>query len=386
MKLWSWVAIFIVTFVGLFCEDSLTAGDLEGYVVLARHDPGKLDPFRRRGAITALPIDHPRTYGIPNWVPRQHRHYGWTPEGNQRTMHYLADIDLKLIFLDGIDLSDRRFIGHDYNPVFFSEMIEAFDGNYLAAMDFINNDPSVYFKEVVAASVDGYRPLANHGIDGLPGDAVVMVRDHRLMTQSQHLAEYLRRARPPRERVRFYSVEVQARYRRLQSYRRLERLRSSGRALKQVGKGMVVGGVVQIGGSEALKATTDLDDDTANLVMMPVSEAAGMIILDGVTVSTASSASSGGVLVTGGAASTALAGAAGGVAVVTESTRRCAENHQVKLAYDESSIAMSGVMAANLIRRNGELEFTGEITYEEMVARNDAILVSARREGDQTVG
>ena len=77
--------------------------------------------------------------------------------------------------------------------------------------------------------------------------------------------------------------------------------------------------MVQYGFSEGLKATTGLDDDTANMVVMPLSEAVGMMAVDlalPTVATTTSTAAAGGTTAaaTTGAGATVVSGAVGGLA------------------------------------------------------------------------
>ena len=196
-----------------------------------------------------------------------------------------------------------------------------------------------------------------------------------------------------RQRMRLALMDFQDGYHRLSRSVPVQRLRSSvggslrggaaggGRMLRGIGAGLVV----QYGASEGLEAMTGMDDDTANMVVMPLSEAVGMIAFDlalptiGTTTSTAAAAS------TATVATTVVAGTLGGLAVVTEGTRRSADQYSLKLAYDSSSREMGTSMTIHLMRRNAHLRDIGEISQEEMMRRNKALGDSARKEGERTV-
>ena len=206
---------------------------------------------------------------------------------------------------------------------------------------------------------------------------------------------------PPAMRWLLLDRQVQVRYLRYRGHTMRQRLRGSvrsglrtrlrsgavggGRLLRGIGAGLVF----QYGASEGLKATTGMDDDTANMVVMPLSEAVGMIAVDlalptvGTTTSTAAAGTT--AAATTSVGMTVVAGAIGGLAVVTEGTRRSADQHSLKLAYDDSSTEMGTSMTINLMRRNAHLRDSGEISQEEMMRRNKALGDSARREGERTV-
>ena len=202
---------------------------------------------------------------------------------------------------------------------------------------------------------------------------------------------------PVADRLKLLKPEVRLRYQQVCTVLRRQhwrsRLRSGaaggGRLLRGVGAGLAV----QYGASEGLKATTGMDDDTANMVVMPFSEAVGMVAVDLAlpTVATTTSTAAAGTTAatttaaTTTTATTAVAGAVGGLAVITEATRRSADQHSLKLAYDDSSMEMGTSMTINLMRRNAQLRDIGEISQEELIRRNKALGDSARREGERTV-
>ena len=355
--------------------NGILGADLDGMVILAHHDwVERTNPYTTRGAITPLPIDCPEAYGIRvRFLPRSVREAGyWSPEGNLRAVRSYAERGLDIILLDGLDLSEPRFIGSRLNPPFLDLMTARY-GSQERALWAIRNQPSLYMQEVLSIVVRGYRPLLDHGIKELPENAIVMVRDHSKPPVSNMIeAERIRRLRSI-FRVRHKSPEIQTRYRQLRRHSWRTRfdngLRSGGRAVRGAGVGIGV----QVGLSEGLKATTNLDDDTANMVVMPVSEAAGMVAFDGVVASGAGA----------GVASTMLTGGACTVAVVLEATRRSAENHTTKLSFDNNTLAIGGTLTAHLMRRNYELMEAGEIKRDEMVRRNNALAASARQEGDE---
>ena len=204
---------------------------------------------------------------------------------------------------------------------------------------------------------------------------------------------------PLEHRLKAATPEVRLRYQRVCSTLRRQHLRSSvggglrlgaaggGRLLRGAGSGLVV----QYGVSEGLKASAGLSDDKANMVIMPLSEAAGMVAVDlalpaltsTATTSAATTATTGAATTTGLGASVA-SGAIGGLAVVTEATRRSADHHHLKLLYDQNSMEMGTQMTIYLMRRNARLRDIGEISQEELVRRNNALARSARREGERT--
>ena len=199
----------------------------------------------------------------------------------------------------------------------------------------------------------------------------------------------------PAQRLKSKAPEVQLRYQRVRAIWRRQRLRASvrnelrrgaaggGRLLRGAGAGLAV----QFGASEGLKATTGLDDDTANMVVMPLSEAVGMMAVDlalptvGTTTSTAAA---GTTAATTGVGATVASGAVGGLAVVTEATRRSANQHHLKLLYDQNSMQIGTQITIYLMRRNAHLRDLGEIGQAELIQRNQALADSARKEGERT--
>ena len=199
---------------------------------------------------------------------------------------------------------------------------------------------------------------------------------------------------PVEQRLKLVSPEVRLRYQGVCSTLRHQRvrarigggLRGGGRLLRGAGAGLAF----QYGVSEGLKATTGLDDDTANMVIMPLSEAVGMMAVDlalPTVATTTSTAAAGGTTAaaTTGVGATVVSGAVGGLAVVTEATRRSADQHHLKLLYDENSMEMGTQMTIYLMRRNAHLRDIGEISQEELVQRNEALADSARKEGERTI-
>ena len=192
---------------------------------------------------------------------------------------------------------------------------------------------------------------------------------------------------PVNERLKLVSPKTKLRYQSVCNAMRRSLLRAAvssnlqggGRLLRGIGAGLVV----QYGASEGLKAMTSMDDDTANMVVMPLSEAVGMVAFDLALPTVA--AATGTAAATSTVATTAVAAAVGGLAVVTEGTRRSADQLSLKLAYDNNSMEMGTSMTINLMRRNAHLRDTGEISQEEMMRRNKALGDSARKEGDRTV-
>ena len=136
-------------------------------------------------------------------------------------------------------------------------------------------------------------------------------------------------------------------------------------------RGTIVGIGTQLALSEGLKAAADIDDDKANLVVMPWAEGAGIAAIGGVTTTGVGA----GVLAT-----SAIAGF-GGFAVILDVTGRSANHYSTKCAYDHHNLAVGGVLTARLMRRNAHLYEAGEISRSEMIRRNDALADSARQEG-----
>ena len=415
--------LFLAIFgTGWYSSHLMAQGDLDGFFILTHQDHRRLSPLCLRGARTALPMHQPASYGVPANVPCELRAFYWTPEGSLRAVRRLADQNYRLICLDGTDVFD---LGEEADDTLFRRAAETADsargpsgaGPATAMDDFFSlamsddldaptgrtaadafdwrgaiDSPfqerhlltfdvkardAMYPFSVIDALDEGYRPVVDHGIEGLGPRAVVLARRPDVLTFNQRRAA----ARSTwmdlgiRERLRQSTPEVRTRYERYRSTALRERRSAAWRqrrsSLRRCGRGVVVGLGVQVGGSELLKATTDLDDDTANMVMMPAAEAAGMIAFDGIVLRGAGT----------GAGSTALAGVAGSVVMVLEATRRSAFNFEEKVTIDGDTIGMGGSLTARLMTRNLRLHENGEITRAEMIRRNDALAAAARREG-----
>ena len=374
----------VITFLFLLSfstgSSGIGIGDLDNCIVLGHGDLQRLDPYIRRGASTPLPIDEPLSYGIRDFMPINHRKFRWSCRGNERAMHAVADRNLTMIFLDGIDLHNPQFHGPMPSPAFQAELMHTHGWSMAQADDFIKNAPTMYYREILWALEDGYFVLPRSPFSGLPEQAVVLMRDISKPTFNQQRRQlHLER---PRASVRVLgaSPEVQLRYNQM---RRMALRRSAGAGLRCV-RGAGVGLGVQIGLSESLKATTEMDDDTANMVVMPISEGVGMLAVD-MALPTVSATTGTSTAAATSAGATVAAGTVGGLAVVTEATRRSADQHSLKLAYDQSSMEMGTSMTVNLMCRNAHLRDIGEISQEELIRRNSRLAVSARREGERTV-
>ena len=355
-------------------------GDLHGYMIITENVDLEVPALEGRGAVTPSPEHFPRAFDVPESVPQGLRRGFWTREGMVNALQESALRHRQLIFMDGIELHDGR-IGLKWHEGLVEHLMDKHNWTAADAARYIETTPNPYFTAVETALVDGYRPhTVREAIEGIPEGAVIMVRRQGLncwLEWIQHLKQ-TRVLKP--ENYRNASPLVRARYDRMRRLLLRQKMIRSAKAGGRFLRGAGAGIVVQIGLSEGLKATTGMADDEANMIVMPMAEAAGMVAVDGLaTTSTAASAGTGAT----GFGATVAAGGVGGFAVVSEATRRSAGHHTNQTLYDQSTMEMGTCMTINLMHRNAYLRDIGEISQEELMRRNNALAASARKEGQR---
>ena len=210
---------------------------------------------------------------------------------------------------------------------------------------------------------------------------------------------------PSSMRWLLFNEEVQERYLSFIIRERLRRSVRGGLRRDAIGRihplrGVDAGLAVQYDAGKDLKVTTGKDAETTNMIIRPLSETNGRTAVDLAqptldviavetiatgTAATGASMAASAWAATPGIVSSLAAESLGAIAVVFEMTRRSADQHHLKLLYDQNSIEMGSLLTTRLMRRNGHLRDLGEISQEELVRRNSALARSAREEGKKIV-